>query len=47
LLQARKSWQRFREIPEWIDGEIKRCGISVTDAIQELEAKRKLEGRLL
>jgi hypothetical protein len=44
---ARKSWQRFREIPEWIDGEIKRCGISVTDAIQELEAKRKLEGRLL
>jgi hypothetical protein len=43
--QARKSWQRFREIPEWIDAEINRSGISVADMIQGLEQKRKVEGK--
>ena len=45
LIQARKNWQRFREIPEWIDGQIKSRGISVTDAIQELEETRKVENK--
>jgi len=45
-LQARKSWQRFCEIPEWIDAEVNRSGISVADTIQELEQKRKVEGKL-
>lgn len=45
LIQARKNWQRFREIPEWIDSQIKCRGISVADAIQELEETRKVENK--
>jgi len=36
-LQARKWWERIREIPEWIDAEIKARGITPGAAIAELE----------
>ncbi|CAK5272068.1 unnamed protein product [Mycena citricolor] len=37
---ARKSWERFREIPEWIDSQAKRRSISPSTVIDELEALR-------
>ncbi|PPQ75836.1 hypothetical protein CVT26_001130 [Gymnopilus dilepis] len=35
---ARKSWERFREVPEWICSESERREISPSDVIHELEA---------
>ncbi|KAF5370507.1 hypothetical protein D9615_010341 [Tricholomella constricta] len=42
---ARKFWQRFREIPEWIDASIKDRRISTTEALAELEGMRSVPGR--
>jgi hypothetical protein len=41
-LQAakRKAWERFREIPEWIDAKSKAQGVSPDAIIQELEQMR-------
>jgi hypothetical protein len=36
-LQACKWWERIREIPEWIDAEIKTCGITPDTEIAELK----------
>jgi hypothetical protein len=38
--QARKWWERIREIPEWIQAEIKAQGITPAAAIAELETLR-------
>ncbi|KAF8800373.1 hypothetical protein BYT27DRAFT_7117820 [Phlegmacium glaucopus] len=44
---ARKAWQRFREIPEWIDGKIKSQGVTADDAIHQLEGMRLLPGKVV
>ena len=46
IAQARKTWQRFREIPEWIDSKIKSQGITPDDAICQLEDMRRLPGKV-
>ncbi|KAJ7698847.1 hypothetical protein B0H16DRAFT_1484319 [Mycena metata] len=38
--RARKFWQRFREIPEWIEKEVEARSISPDDCIQHLETIR-------
>jgi hypothetical protein len=38
--QARKWWERIREIPEWIEVEIKARGVTPAAAIAELETLR-------
>jgi hypothetical protein len=38
--QACKWWERIREIPEWIEAEIKARGITPVAAIAELETLR-------
>ncbi|KAG6848859.1 hypothetical protein H0H93_013373 [Arthromyces matolae] len=42
---ARKAWQRFREIPEWIDTSMKERGITPSVAISELEKMQRPSGR--
>ncbi|TFY54494.1 hypothetical protein EVJ58_g8832 [Rhodofomes roseus] len=42
--EARKAWQRFREIPEWIDMTIRDEGLSDAAAIARLETMRKVDG---
>ena len=42
IAQARKTWQRFREIPEWIDSQIKS---QPDDEIRQLEDMRLLPGK--
>ncbi|KAH9832021.1 uncharacterized protein C8Q71DRAFT_840905 [Rhodofomes roseus] len=44
-IEARKAWQRVREIPEWIDTAIRDEGLSDTAAIALLESMRKVEGK--
>ncbi|KAI0352138.1 hypothetical protein OH77DRAFT_1592366 [Trametes cingulata] len=41
---ARKTWQRFREIPEWIEKAVREQHITPDDAIAQLEAKRHPDG---
>ncbi|KDR69528.1 hypothetical protein GALMADRAFT_230698 [Galerina marginata CBS 339.88] len=41
----RKAWQRFREIPEWIDIKIK-SGFNIAQAMAELEEMRCVPGKL-
>ncbi|CAK5268920.1 unnamed protein product [Mycena citricolor] len=38
---ARKRWERFREIPDWITAEVDRRNISPLAVVQELEELRK------
>jgi len=40
----RKAWQRFREIPEWIDLKMKN-GFTASQAIIKLEEKRSVPGK--
>ncbi|KAG6848797.1 hypothetical protein H0H93_013955 [Arthromyces matolae] len=42
---ARKTWERFREIPEWIDTAMRERGLTSAAAIKELEARRSVPGR--
>ncbi|CAA7268276.1 unnamed protein product [Cyclocybe aegerita] len=42
----RKFWQRFCEIPKWIEKEIKTRAITAKDALAELEAFRKVPGKV-
>ncbi|KAI1782341.1 hypothetical protein LXA43DRAFT_1051604 [Ganoderma leucocontextum] len=42
--KARKTWQRYREIPEWIDGVIQAERITPIDAIARLQEKRQVPG---
>jgi hypothetical protein len=37
-----ESWQHFREIPEWIDSEMKSKGVTANMAISTLEEMRKV-----
>lgn len=41
-MQQRKTWQRFREIPEWIEAAAKARAISPAAAIAELEVMREM-----
>ncbi|KAL1939606.1 hypothetical protein VTO73DRAFT_9639, partial [Trametes versicolor] len=41
---ARKAWQRFREIPEWVEDNIKTAKLTSTDAIARLEARQYVNG---
>lgn len=46
--QERKSWERFREIPEWIDQEASTQGISPEAVIKQLEVLQGVgDGRRL
>ena len=36
--QPRKTWQRFREIPDWIDSSSKERGVAPLVVVDELEA---------
>jgi hypothetical protein len=45
LIQPRKIWQRFREIPDWIDASSRQRGVSPTDIINELEEMRGKAGQ--
>ncbi|KAH9939892.1 hypothetical protein B0H21DRAFT_812429 [Amylocystis lapponica] len=40
---ARKAWQRFREIPEWIENAIRNRGLCPADAIVQLEDLRQVD----
>ncbi|KDR71016.1 hypothetical protein GALMADRAFT_214050 [Galerina marginata CBS 339.88] len=39
--QERKNWSRFREIPDWIDGQIRERKLTPAQAIVELENMRQ------
>ena len=45
-IQQRKTWQRFREIPEWIETATKTRAISPATAIAELEAMCEVPSNL-
>lgn len=38
--QQKKAWERFREIPEWIDGQSDFRGVAPGTIIEELERMR-------
>lgn len=45
FLQPQKFWQRFREIPEWIDTEIQTRNATPAKLITELENSRKVPNK--
>ncbi|KAI1784808.1 hypothetical protein LXA43DRAFT_873014, partial [Ganoderma leucocontextum] len=45
--KARKAWQRYREIPEWIDGVTRVESVTPNDAIARLQQKRQVPGSSL
>jgi hypothetical protein len=45
ISQARKAWQRFREIPEWIDAEVRRQAVPPEEVIRQLELLRAVPGK--
>lgn len=45
--QARKAWQRFREIPEWIDEQVRERHIKTSAILDEVEAIREEAGKLV
>ena len=40
MFQQRKSWERFREIPEWIENQSRLCNVSPQVILDELQAWR-------
>ncbi|KAF8055686.1 hypothetical protein FPV67DRAFT_1679819 [Lyophyllum atratum] len=44
-MAARKFWQRFREIPEWIKATMMARGIMAAAALADLEGMRSVPGR--